>query len=144
MGKDKACPEPGIYYDVSFEEYVAWDAVNNSRLKLMTKSPLHYATGFKGEPTQSMSIGTFCHAGVLEPLSIVKRFVFEPDYSKDEANTTGNGARSFSSSTRYVKEQKAKFRELNKDKTIIDEQSYNKMIGVAGALSRCELMRFLM
>jgi hypothetical protein len=144
MTKPTQPPGPGIYENVPPEIYFLWDAVSNSRLNLMARSPAHYNAGFQGEPTPAMSFGTLVHDGVLEPLSIIQRNVFEPDWSLDERNTTSDGARSFSSATKFVREQKAKFRELHRDKKIVSESDYNKMVGIATTLSNCEVMRGLM
>ncbi len=137
------CPEPGIYYDIPFEQYVAWDAVNNSRLKLLERSPLHYKTGFKNEPTASMALGSLCHAGVLEPLKLIERYTYMPDFSRDVENVTSGGERSFSKATKYVKQCEDQFRTAMRGKEIIDETAYKKMIGISSTLSQCELMQFL-
>ncbi len=138
-----ACPEPGIYYDISAEQYFAWEAVNNSRLGLMSKSSIHYKTGFKNEPTASMALGSLCHAGVLEPLSLIQRYTYMPDYSRDAENIASGGERSFSKATKYVKQCEEQFRAVNRKKLIIDEADYKKMLGISSALSQCDRMRFL-
>lgn len=137
------CPDPGIYYDVKAEDYFAWDAVSNSRLGLMSRSPMHYKHGF-GESTPAMRLGSLVHSGVLEPLSIAKRYVFMPDYSNHPGNTTASGDRSFSSSTKFVKQMQEQFRTLNFDKEIIDEADYNTMIGMAFALEANNAARGLL
>lgn len=137
-------PQPGFYPNIDFERYLEWDAVSSSRLRLASKSPAHYLVGFQGEPTRSMSLGTLCHAGVLEPLQIIQRFTFMPDYSKDSDNQTAGGERSFSKATKYVKEREELFRSVNREKTIIAEDDYNRMIGIATALSGCDRMRSIM
>jgi len=137
-------PPPGIYENIPPDTYFAWDAVSNSRLNLMARSPAHYNAGFQGEPTPAMSLGSLCHAGVLEPLEIAKRFTFEPDWASDPRNTTSDGARSFSASTKFVKEMKSKFRELHHNSEIVSEDQFNRMVGISTTLSNCEVMRGLM
>jgi len=137
-------PSPGFYPNIEFERYLEWDAVSSSRLRLAAKSPRHYAAGFQGEPTRSMSLGTLCHAGVLEPLQIIQRFTFMPDFSRDEENTTANGERSYSKATKYVKTKEEAFRTVNRGKAIVEEVDFNRMIGIATSLSGCDRMRSLM
>jgi hypothetical protein len=91
-----------------------------------------------------MTLGSLCHAGVLEPLAIVQRYTFMPDYSKDEENVTGSGERSFSKATKYVKTKEEAFRSVNRGKDIIEESDYHRMVGIATTLSSCPIMRGLL
>lgn len=115
------------------ETYFEWDAVSNSKLSLMNRSPMHYKHGF-GEATDAMRLGSLVHSGVLEPLSIAKRYTFMPNYASHPDNVTGSGARSFSSSTTFVKTMEEQFRKLNHDKEIVTEAEYDMMCGMAAAL----------
>lgn len=144
MTKPIQPPPPGIYPNVPPEIYHAWNYVSNSRLNLMARSPAHYNVGFQGEPSLAMSLGTLVHNGILEPLEIAKRYVFMPDYSRDEENTTASGERSFSKATKYVRSKEEAFRAVNRGKEIIEESDYNRVVGISTALSKCEVMRGLM
>lgn len=129
-------PKPGIY-EVTPEEYFSWDAVSNSRLSLLAKSPKHYKHGFKAS-TNAMRLGTLVHNGVLEPLAIIQRYAVIPDYSSHPDNKTAAGARSWSSSTGFVKQMEEQFRTLNFDKLIVGKEEYDRMIGMAGAIAECK------
>lgn len=139
-----ATPKPGIYEGIEPEEYFSWEAVSNSRLNRLKLSPMHYKHGFT-EPTDAMRLGTLVHNGVLEPRSLMKRYVYMPDYSKDPNNVTGTGARSFSSATTFVKTMEQRFLDLNKEKQIITEKEFDLMEGMANSLADCppakELLR---
>jgi hypothetical protein len=127
---------PGFYFDLPAEEYFAIEAVSNSRLSLLKRSPLHYKTGKFKEPTKAMSIGSLTHAGVLEPLAIARRYCFMPNYSKHPSNRTKSGERSFSSSTDFVKKMESDFLELNHDKQVVTEEEYMRVCGVSIGLSQ--------
>lgn len=127
------CPDPGVYRDVPAEEYHSWEAVSNSRLSLLKRSPLHYQHGFTATTAQ-MALGSLVHSGVLEPLSIAKRYVFMPNYASHPDNVSKTGVRSFSASTDFVKKMQEQFQSLNFDKEIVSEEQYNTMIGMASAL----------
>lgn len=63
-------PNVGIWPNIPFEEYVAWDAVNHSSLRRMADSPLHYKHARdEAEPYSSdaLRFGTLLHTQVLEP-----------------------------------------------------------------------------
>lgn len=137
------CPDPGIYFDVPSADYFAWDAVSNSRLSLMARSPMHYKHGY-GEPTPAMRLGSLIHSGVLEPLSIAKRYVFMPDYSSHPHNVTANGERSFSSATKFVKSMQEQFTKLNHDKEIVSEGDFNTLLGIAASLTANTVTRELL
>lgn len=66
-------PTPGLYKNVSFDDYAAWDAANASILNLFSKSPAHarYDILHGGKKrTPSLDLGYLLHVAVLEP----KRF----------------------------------------------------------------------
>lgn len=63
-------PEPGIY-DVPFDEYAEWDAINSGALKWGGLSPKHMHAFLKGDietdDTADMKFGRAAHCGILEP-----------------------------------------------------------------------------
>lgn len=70
MNKGK---EPGIYYDLSNEEYHSDPAISNSDIKKILKSPLEYWTHSWMNPnrpvrtvTSAMAMGTALHSYILE------------------------------------------------------------------------------
>jgi hypothetical protein len=72
------CPAPGVYEGVPFEEYLLWDALNQSGAKRLLRSPAH----FMAEPddeSESKSRGTICHAGLWEPETFEKLYAMGPD-----------------------------------------------------------------
>ena len=139
-----ATPKPGIYEGIEPEEYFSWEAVSNSRLNLLKRSPMHFRHGFT-EATDAMRLGTLVHTGVLEPLAIAQRFVFMPNYANHPDNVTGTGARSFSAATTFVKKMEEQFRQLHFDKQIVDKDQFDQMVGMANSLAACppakELLR---
>lgn len=71
-----------------FEEYLAIDAVSNSRLKLLDKSPLHYHANPGKEPTRSMGVGTLAHTATLEPGEYPRRYTCPPLGMRMDKRTT--------------------------------------------------------
>ena len=68
--------KPGFYEDISFSDYLADPAVNNSSLKIFAQSPakfLHWKNNDRpGTPAQIE--GSALHCAVLEPKQFAKRF----------------------------------------------------------------------
>lgn len=59
----------GIFYGLPFEQYLAEDRMNNSGIKQILKSPLHYKASreIERKETQALLVGTATHSSVLEP-----------------------------------------------------------------------------
>jgi hypothetical protein len=60
----------GVFYDVPYDTYAAWDAINHSRLRhLRNGTPLHmqYAMTHESPPTKALDFGWAAHIAVLEP-----------------------------------------------------------------------------
>ncbi len=69
-------PKPGFYEDIPFETYKLWDAVNQSTLKEILNSPLHYHY-LKNNPkatTAAMRLGIVLDAACFEPEDFGNRF----------------------------------------------------------------------
>lgn len=83
-------PTPGIYTrgEISLEQYYAIPAVNQSTLKAMAKSPLHYRHRLENEvdATAPMRLGSLAHCACLEHDKLASRYrVYEPpDGKKDD------------------------------------------------------------
>lgn len=78
--------EPGIYPS-SAVEYDKIDAVNQSTLKLMGKSPLHYRHVLQHgvDETEPMRLGNVAHCVLLEHANFYRKFaVWAPDGKKDD------------------------------------------------------------
>lgn len=127
----------GIYQGVSFESYCQWDAVNFSRLKLMSISPEHYKT-YRGMSSKALQFGRLAHAGKLEAASVPLRYAVMPDYENDEANQDKQGNPSASKSTTYYRECKAAFYRTNKTREIVTAQVYTDLLDLLSALETHE------
>jgi len=74
-------PEPGVHYDVPFEEYKAWDAANVSLLNRMeSRSPLHarHEKDNPKSPTAALIEGTAIHKLILEPHEFYDEYKVAP------------------------------------------------------------------
>lgn len=132
-----SAPEPGIYYDIPFEEYLTWEAVSSSRLKLADKSLAHYQRGWVGTETAAIKMGSLVHAGKLEPLSIAARYAVMPDYENDAENLVKKGkvmVRSTSKSSTYYKAKRAEFEKANPDRVIVTQSEYDRMVAIVTSL----------
>jgi hypothetical protein len=128
-------PEPGIYENIPFNTYLAWEAVSNSRLGLIEQSPLHYK---RYVPTASSGylLGSLAHCGTLEPTSVADRYAVMPLFELDPENCTQKGDPSTSTTTTYYKQKAAAFREANAHKEVVPQASYESMSQIVFALQQ--------
>ena len=127
-------PESGIHFDVPFEDYLQWDAVSNSRLKLASRSLAHYKAGFQGNSdSPALRFGSLVHAGRLEPNTIGERYAVMPDFKNDPRNTDKNGNRSYYK-TSWVTEQQDLWRKANQGRQEVSQKEYDDMLGIVKGL----------
>lgn len=77
-------PKPGLHRGVSFDEYAAWDAVNNSLLGHILRSPAHarHYMVTAHEPTAAMIFGSAVHCAILEPDEFANRYTKAPQVDR--------------------------------------------------------------
>lgn len=133
MSEKIEAPEPGIYSGVDFGDYCRWDAVNNSSLGPLLKSPAHYEHAQQNprKETSALSFGRLCHAGRLEPLLLMAHYIVMPDL------TEGIESKRPTSTNEY-KQRVEKWKEQNSDKEIVTRADYDALIGTVSALADSE------
>jgi len=134
-------PKPGIYHDVPFEDYLAWDAISNSRIKLAMQSMQHFRCKEATEETKALKLGSFIHCGILEQLAIAQRYAVIPPYHLDKENVTKDGKNSKSTATSYVEESRNAFMLANDGKKFVEQKEYDDLIGISKSLARDESAR---
>lgn len=127
----KPAPKPGIYFDVPFEEYASWDAVNNSQLSPAVRSMLHYREQEPREATPAMHLGKIVHAGKLDPATLLDRFAVMPDFTPQLAREYERPRAS-----KEWKELAAAWADRNVGKEVVSQEEMDRLRGVLTALSR--------
>ena len=128
---ETTCPKPGIYRDVDFNDYLKWDALSNSRIKVATESLLHFKEAGPVKETNSMRLGTFLHCGILEPEAIGNRYAVMPPYELDAENVTKDGKPSKATTTEYYKAKRYEFERVNEKKLIVTQSDYDMLTIIA-------------
>ena len=111
--------KPGIYKDLSNEEYHRGPGLSASGLRMLDKSPLHYKTAPRAD-TEALRFGTAVHCAVLEPERFGREYVCAPE-----------GA------DRRTKEGKAAWAEFEasaEGKTILKPEDHKNLLGMAAAV----------
>ncbi len=127
-------PMPGIYFDVPFLDYLAWDAVSNSALHAAARSMAHYRCRKPVEETPAMRLGSLVHAGRLEPLRIAERYVVMPLFELDVLTSSGEIPAN-PKATKAYRDKVAQFVAANKDKTVVTQAQYDAMRAMVGELA---------
>lgn len=122
--------KPGIYDDISFDDYLKIDAVNQSTLKKMDRSPAHCFASMSepDKPTTPMKFGKLLHAGKLEPLTIPRLYTVMPPYHLDKENVTAKKVPTESKVTTYYKGKKAEHEAANPGKEAIEQAEFDQMV----------------
>lgn len=129
-------PKPGIHSGVPFADYLSWPAISNSRISLALKSLAHFKHCQFGEPSPALRLGQLVHCGVLEPMTVVKRYTVMPDFEKDAENKTADGTATCSKNTKFYKAKVAAYAAANADKIIVGQDEYDRLCGIGTALNR--------
>lgn len=124
----------GIYDNLTFAEYLAIDAISNTSMGLVEKSPRHFRERVELESCKPLVIGSLVHCGRLEPLALAERYAVCPEYQFDAANVTGSGERSTSTATKYVKGKVAEFAAANREKETVPREWFNEMVAIVNSL----------
>jgi exodeoxyribonuclease VIII len=128
----------GIYPGLSFADYLAIDAVSNTRLALMEQSPAHYKARVELERTKPLVLGSMIHCGRLEPSAFALRYAVCPDYHLDILNCTEKGLPSQSKATRWCKEKVDEFMANAGDREVVSREWFDEMSTIVAALCRDE------
>ena len=124
--------EASLVLGLSFDDYKAHPAINNSRLADMARSAAHFEYARENPralDTPSLRFGTLAHCGVLEEESIFERYERIPPYElKIEAKNPR--------ATKQYKEQVAAFREAIAPKIAVPIDEFDRMLGVARSVAK--------
>lgn len=73
-------PAPGLYTDVSYDDYENWDAVRASTLKHFDRSALHARHEMIHAPkeTPALKFGHAFHTAILEPEKFATQYIVSP------------------------------------------------------------------
>lgn len=112
----------GIYHDVPFADYLAWDVPDQTRLKRCAASPAHYDATVVKKATDDMTLGSALHVAFLEPELMVEKV------AKWEGDR------------RAGKEWEA-FRDANSGRYILTAGLHDKLVGMVRSLRRHPFVR---
>ena len=132
------CPEPGVYQDVTFDEYSRWKAINASTICIGHRSMAHMLRHLNEPhkpPTDAMRRGGLIHAGELEPLTLLDRYVVMPAFEQQVRKPDGTEYHNPKASKAY-RELVYEFRGVNSGKEIVSQEWYDSMLGMLDAISK--------
>lgn len=114
----------GVVYGLSFEDYLAVDAMSQSALKLLAKSPWHYANRVDVKQTRPMLNGTLVHCARLEPDALSQRYAIVPDDAPKRPTDAQWAAKKSNESSQAAKEWWTNFGEQVAGRTIIPANDF--------------------
>lgn len=130
--EEKPAPDikPGLYRDISFEEYLSWPFVHHSDLVKFNQTAAHVRESMlhPKKDTAAMEFGQAYHTAILEPGRFAKEYIAS-------ITTDGDGKKL----DRRYKAGKAAWEEFEKNSrgmTILDPDDYDTLIGMQRRLWR--------
>lgn len=124
-------PNPGIYPGTPFDEYLSWEAANNSILRVIaTKSPAHakWRMDHPEEPTDAMKFGSALHTRVLEPDTFAARYIVVPKCDRR---------------TKEGKATYAEFEEQAENRIILSAIDNGCIQNIAAEIEKHEVVKFV-
>lgn len=114
-------PEPGIYYDIPWDQYKSCPYPSPSLLKhgLRSMKRLQRARNGELQPSaKTTAVGQALHCMVSDE---TERLAIMPAFEQDEANVTATGKRSTTKATSYYKAKKAEWEAESEGKDVLTE-----------------------
>lgn len=132
-------PEPGIYFDVPFADYLAWPHINNTLLSHAARSMAHFRyRQLRGsdDSTTAQTFGRIVHFGTLEPEIIDSQYVVMPDFAAQVLQEKPD-CKSPRGTNRY-RELVADFGERTTGREILDQADYDALVGILESIGNNE------
>lgn len=114
-----------IYKNISMHQYLKWDAVSASGLKLFAKSPMHYREYHEGRfriDSAALTLGSALHALLESPDAFRNSYVRTPP--------------KIDRRTKVGKDAFAAFQEEHEGKTVLSEDEWERIHGMQASLIR--------
>jgi hypothetical protein len=125
--------EPGVYFEVPFDEYLSWPLVNNTLLSQAARSLAHFRFAEQtdgDESTAAMRLGSIIHAGVLEPESLAVLPRFEEEIRRKDGSEYANPK-----ATTAYKQCVADFEAANAGKRIASAGEHESIVGIRESIA---------
>lgn len=122
---------PGVYTDISFEDYTRIDAINFSSLKNLDISPAHYKNAPKRPESDSFFEGNLIHTAILEPQDLFDRYVILPDFS-DQIGNDPKTKQPYKNpkATKAFKDLVDQFKKQHPTKQVIELELFNRLVKI--------------
>lgn len=114
----------GVVLGMPFEDYLAVDAMSQSALKQLARSPWHYANRVDVKETRAMLNGSLVHCARLEPDALAQRYVVVPEDAPRKPTEAQWNAKKPNESSRASMEWWTAFGEEIAGRSIIPAKDY--------------------
>lgn len=126
--------EDGIHYDIPFTDYLSIDALSQSGIKRLMKSPAHYLV--KTESTPAMELGRAIHAIVLEGRHPTDVAALKPA-SRKPTDTQRNAKNPSVESMRAMAEWE-EFAARSEGKVVLSHVEFGCMVAITESIRRSD------
>jgi hypothetical protein len=126
----------GVVKGMPFDEYLQVDAMSQSALKELARSPWHYANRVDVKETRAMLNGSLVHCARLEPDALAQRYVMVPEDAPKRPAPAQWAAKKSNESSQIAKDWWNAFGEEVAGRSIIPAADYAIMQLQLAALNR--------
>jgi len=141
-------PAPGVYEDIPFDQYAAWNAMNISTLLHGQRSMAHLQTAIQRpvrKRTKAMWRGVLGHTLVIEPLTAMDKYVVMPKFEDDPLNLKANGSKPRNpTSTSWYQNKKKEFELTNIAREVVTQDRFDEMREMIRALDKAETAKAML
>jgi hypothetical protein len=117
-------PLMGVVYGMTLDEYLAVDALSATGLKLLARSPWHYANRVDMDPTPAMLRGTLAHCAIVEPDAMYERYVVVPPEAPNRPSRRQWEAKNPSEDSKAAMRWWTVFEEANVDRKLVSQADF--------------------
>jgi exodeoxyribonuclease VIII len=115
----------GVFYGMTFDNYLKAPGLSASGLKQLARSPWHYKNRAFSEPTRAMLAGTLAHCAILEPDAMNARYVVMPEDAPRKPTKAQLAAKNPSAESREAMQWWEGFTRENGGKTLISAKEFD-------------------
>lgn len=114
----------GVVRGMPFDEYLQVDAMSQSALKELARSPWHYANRVDVKETRAMLNGSLVHCARLEPEALAQRYVVVPSDAPKRPTPAQWAAKKSNESSQIAKDWWNAFGEQVAGRSIVEGDDY--------------------
>jgi hypothetical protein len=114
----------GVVHGMPLQDYLAVDALSATGLKLLARSPWHFANRVDVDPTPAMLRGTLAHCAIVEPDAMQQRYIVVPEDAPNRPSRRQWEAKNPSEDSKAAMRWWTAFEQDNASRELVSQADY--------------------